>query len=122
MIYLLGSTQLSMWWNRVYLNYTTMKGDEYFFFIEYLLYLTLAFYLVQLFLVRQIKYLIIILLPLIFIITSVILGMGIVLILPFEDTFLLTIGVYCTIYVLTNILASWFFIKKMTRTNKKTGA
>lgn len=119
LIYFLGSLQLAIWWDKVHLTYSTKKGEEYLFFIEYLLYVTLAYYIIQTLLVKRVKYLLTVFIPLISVVTTILLGMVIVLVLPFEETFVLTISVYCTIYIITNFIAALLILTKMTTVQNK---
>ena len=108
----------TLFWAKNYSRYTRVKGDDFFFLAEYLLVLTLIFYAIQILFIRRLKYLILLLVPFLTIITSIILGLGVFTISSMGGTPSQTIYVYSIIYCLTNILFSFYTLSSLTKTGR----
>jgi hypothetical protein len=108
----------TIYWAKNFKIYSKYKGDDFFYFAVYLLVLTIAFYLIQLFYIRQLKYLIILLVPFLTILTSIILGFGILFISSMGGTPIQTIYIYGVVYALTNILFTIYLATQLTTKTK----
>ncbi len=96
----------TVFWANHFTDYRTYKGDEFFFFAEYLLGLTIVFYLVLFFFIKRLKYLFILLLPFSTIFTSFIFGLGFLAFAPRRGTPVEIIYIYGFTYILINSLLS----------------
>lgn len=113
--YVLIVIALTIYWVNNYSKYARFKGDDSIIFAEYLLILTVIFYLIQLAFIRQIKYLLLLIVPFFTMLTSIILGLGVMTILAIEETPRQTICIYSIVYSLTNILFSLFILTFLTK-------
>ena len=105
-IYGLLTLVLTVYWAYNWQKYVHIKGDEFFFFVEYLLALTIAFHLSQIILIRQLKYLMLLLAPFATIFSTLILGMFFLAVSGMGDTATLNLYIYGIIYAVTNIIVS----------------
>jgi len=105
-IYALLTLVLTVYWAYNWQKYVYIKGDEFFFFVEYLLALTIAFHLSQIILIRRLKYLMLLLVPFATIFSTLILGMFFLAVSGMGDTATLNLYIYGIIYAVTNIIVS----------------
>ena len=105
-IYALLTLVLTVYWAYNWQKYVYIKGDEFFFFVEYLLALTIAFHLSQIILIRRLKYLMLLLVPFATIFSTLILGMFFLAVSGTSDTATLNLYIYGIIYAVTNIIVS----------------
>ena len=119
-IYFLLVLLSAIYWANNFSKFTTYKGDEFFFFAEYLLGLTMLFYLIQIISARRLKYLLLLIFPLLTTLTSVILGLGVLALTSMNGTPSETIYVYGFVYSLTNILLMLFLLTRLTNRQKFT--
>ena len=105
-IYALLTLVLTVYWANNWQKFVHIKGDEFFFFVEYLLALTIAFHLSQIILIRQLKYLMLLLAPFATIFSTLILGMFFLAVSGMGDTATLNLYIYGIIYAVTNIIVS----------------
>ena len=105
-IYALLTLVLTVYWANNWQKFVHIKGDEFFFFVEYLLALTIAFHLSQIILIRRLKYLMLLLVPFATIFSTLILGMFFLAVSGMGDTATLNLYIYGIIYAMTNIIVS----------------
>lgn len=96
------------YWSNNWIKFTHYKGDELFYFAEYLLVITILFYLTLIVLSKRLKYLTLLLLPFGTSVTTFILGLLFLSISRMDGTPNETIYIYGIIYCLTNITMTMF--------------
>jgi len=105
-IYALLTLVLTVYWANNWQKFVHIKGDEFFFFVECLLALTILCYLPQIIFTRQVKYLMLLLVPFATIFSTLILGMFFLAVSGMGDTATLNLYIYGIIYAVTNIIVS----------------
>ena len=94
----------TIYWANNFSSYIKYKGDEFFFYAEYLLGLTTIFYLIQLFVIKVKRLALMIFVPLLTTLTSVFFGFIFLFITSMKGTPSETIYIYSWIYILSNVI------------------
>jgi hypothetical protein len=113
-IYFLVVLLSTVFWANQFSTFTQNKGDEFFFFAGYLLFVTILFFLIQIFSGRKLRSIALLLIPFVSVITSIILGLGVLSTTSMTGTPTQIIYIYSLVYSLTNILLSIFFFWRFT--------
>lgn len=110
----------TLYWGTNFSSFTHYKGDEFFYFLEYLLGLTLLYFVAQLLCLRQLKYLPALIVPFVTVVSSVFVGFLLLAVTPIDGTPSEIIYVYGTGYSVTNVLFSAAIISKYAKRQGQT--
>jgi hypothetical protein len=110
----------TLYWANNFSRFTRYKGDEFFYLLEYLLGLTVLYYIIQLICLREMKWLKALVVPLVIVISSVLVVFLLLFITPLVATPSETIYIYGIVYSLTNVLLSASTILKVAKRQKNT--
>lgn len=101
-------------WANQFSLFTNKKGDDFFYLVVYLLFVTILFYCAQIFSIRNIRSIVLLLIPIITVFTSIIIGLGVLAITSLSGTPTHIIYVYGSLYSVSNILLTIFFTGLLT--------
>ena len=101
-------------WANQFSLFTNKKGDDFFYLVVYLLFVTILFYCAQIFSIRNIRSIVLLLIPIITVFTSIIIGLGVLAITPLSGTPVQIMYLYASIYSVSNILLTIFFTGLLT--------
>jgi hypothetical protein len=119
-IYFLIVLVSTVFWANQFSTFSHYKGDEFFFLVVYLLVVTILLFSIQIFIIKQLRTIVLLLIPFASVITSIILGLGVLSMTSMSGTPTQIIYVYSLVYSLTNMLVSIFFFKRL-RVSQKRG-
>ena len=103
-IYLILVIASTIYWANNFSSYTNYKGDEFFFYLEFLYCLTTFLFLLQILLMKVKRLLLLLFVPLLSILISVLLGFFFLFVTSMNGTPSETIYIYSSIYSFINIL------------------
>ncbi len=103
-IYLILVIASTIYWGNNFSSYTNYKGDEFFFYLEFLYCLTTFLFLLQILLMKVKRLLLLLFVPLLTILISVLLGLLFLFVSSMNGTPSETIYIYSSVYSSLNIL------------------